>query len=312
MPAFAYSIRFGMLRNQTVTVSGREAGLRLERFLRERFPAVPSRSVRFALAAGAVRVAGAIAQKGRALREGETVSVAALAECQDWLPVPGELPGAAVAYENGHVAVLCKPHDCHTEPQRPNETGTLAGHLLRQYPDVGEISPVPGLTLLTRLDYATSGAVPAALTGSAFAFLRHEREMGNLRKTYLCLVEGEIRSTSTIAFAIEAAGGERVRVCVERDDPDPSRWTVLEPVRVAARRTLARATIARGKRHQIRAHLAAAGHPIVGDRKYSAVPPEGPGRDRLMLHAEEVAFRHPVTGKPLTVRCPAPPEFYVN
>jgi 23S rRNA pseudouridine1911/1915/1917 synthase len=180
------------------------------------------------------------------------------------------------------------------------------------YPAVAEISPVPGLTLLTRLDYATSGAVPAALTAAAYAFLRHEREMGNLRKRYLCLVEGEIRSASTIAFAIEAEGGGTVRVCTGREEPDPGRWTVLEPVRVADGRTLARATIARGKRHQVRAHLAAAGHPIVGDRKYSAVPPEGPGKDRLMLHAEEVVVRHPVTGEPLTVRCPAPPEFCVS
>ena len=301
-----------MLREQTLSVTVREAGVRLDRFLRDRFPELPSRSVRFALESGAVRVDGTVAPKGRALREGDTVSVAAIAEQRDWLPVPGEVPGAAVAHADGHVAVLCKPHDCHTEPQRPNEPGTLSGHLLRLYPAVAEISPVPGLTLLTRLDYATSGAVPAALTADAFRFLRHEREMGNLRKTYLCLVEGEIRSASTIAFAIEAERGETVRVRTERMEPDQNRWTELAPVRTHAGMTLVRATIARGKRHQIRAHLAAAGHPIVGDRKYSAVPSAGPGKERLMLHAEEVRFRHPATGEPTTVRCPAPPGFSIS
>ena len=301
-----------MLRGQIVQVPAREAGVRLDRFLRDRFPEVPARSVRFALDAGAVRVDGAISPKGRVLRGGETVTVAALAEKPDWLPVPGELPGAGVAYEDGHVIVLCKPHDAHTEPQRPNEAHTLAGHLLQRHPAVADISPVPGLTLLTRLDYATSGAVPAALTEESFRFLRHEREMGKIRKTYLCLVEGEIRSPSTIAYVIDAEGGETVRVRTERVDPDPRRWTALEPVRSAGGRTVARVTIARGKRHQIRAHLAAAGHPIVGDRKYSAVPPEGPGKVRLMLHAEEVGFRHPATGEPVTVRCPAPPDFPVS
>ena len=301
-----------MLRNQTLAVSPAEAGRRLDRFLRDRFPTVPSRSVRFALEAGAVRVDGGMAAKGRALRPGETVVVAALAEEEDWLPVPSKLPGASVAFEDDQVVVLCKPHDAHTEPQRPNEAGTLAGHLRWLYPVVTEISPVPGLTLLTRLDYATSGAVPAALTPASFAFLRHEREMGKIMKSYLCVVEGEVHSASTIALSIESEGGETVRVRSGVEDPDPRRWTVFEPVRVAGGFTLARATISRGKRHQVRAHLAASGHPIVGDRKYSAVPPQGPGKRRLMLHAVEVAFRHPATGEPLTVTCPPPPEFLVS
>jgi 23S rRNA pseudouridine1911/1915/1917 synthase len=301
-----------MLRGQQLRVSGAEAGRRLDRFLRDRFPEVPAKSVRFALEAGGVRVNGAVASKGASLRAGETVLVETLAERLDWLPEPSDLPGAAVAYADDHVAVLCKPHDAHTEPQRPNEPGTLAGYLRRLYPAVEGISPVPGLTLLTRLDYATSGAVPAALTADAYACLRHEREMGNLRKTYVCLVEGEVESRMTIAFAIEAEGGETVRVRAGRDDPDPRRWTVVEPLRIAGGRTLARATISRGKRHQIRAHLAAAGHPIAGDRRYAAVPAEGPGKHRLMLHAEEVEFRHPARGVPVKIACPAPPEFFVN
>ncbi len=108
--------------------------------------------------------------------------MASLAEEPDWLPVPSDLPGASVAYEDAHVAVLCKPHDVHTEPQRPLEAGTLAGYLRKLHPEVAEISPAPGLTLLTRLDFATSGAVPAALTAQAWTFLRHEREMGRHRE----------------------------------------------------------------------------------------------------------------------------------
>jgi len=300
-----------MLILQSLDVLAAESGARLDRFLRIRFPEVPSRSVRFAVEAGAVRVGGAVSPKGRILREGETVLVAALAEWTDWLPVPSDLAGASVAYEDAHIAVLCKPPDAHTEPQRPLEEGTLAGYLRKIHPVVVQIAAVPGLTLLTRLDFATSGVVPAALTAEALVFLRHEREMGRLVKRYLCLVEGNVPEPITIADAIDSSGGGIVRVRTGSSDPDPSRWTRVEPIRRAGeRRTLVRATISRGKRHQIRAHLAAAGYPIVGDRRYAAVPPEGPGKTRLMLHAEEVTFRHPGTGEPTRVVCPAGPEFF--
>lgn len=299
-----------MLTFQAFEVPPAASGVRLDRFLRDRMPEVPSRSVRFAIEGGAVRIDGVPSPKGRILREGEIVTLATLAEESDWLPVPCDIPGASVAYEDDHIAVLCKPHDVHTEPQRPLEAGTLAGYLRMLHPEVAEIARSPGLTLLTRLDFSTSGAVPAALTKQAWAFLRHEREMGAIRKRYLCLVEGDVPESIPIDYAIDSSGGGIVRVRKKSADPDPCRWTWIEPVGSAGPgRTLVRATISRGKRHQIRAHLAAAGHPIVGDRRYSAVPPEGPGKTRLMLHAEEVTFRHPATGEPLRVICPPGSEF---
>ncbi len=299
-----------MLTFQSVRVPKAASGTRLDRFLRDRFPGVPARSVRFALDAGAVRIEGVVSPKGRLLREGEIVTVASLAEGEDWLPVPSELHGASVVYEDPHIVVLCKPHDAHTEPQRPMESGTLSGHLRMLHPEIAEIAPVPGLTLLTRLDFATSGAVPAALTADAWSFLRHERDRGAIVKRYLCVVEGELSEPVSIDYVIDSVGGDTVRVRKGSKDPDPCRRTLVEPVRrVDAGKTLVRATISRGKRHQIRAHLAASGHPIVGDRKYSAVPGDGPGKVRLMLHAQEVTFRHPATGATMQIVCPPGPEF---
>lgn len=298
-----------MLRNQKLMVERAEAGTRMDRFLRDRFPGIPSRSVKHALESGAVRANGEKCGKGRPVREGEAVLVEALAESEDWLPVSCDIPGASVAHEDGEVIVLCKPHDVHTEPQRPNEDGTLAGFLRKRYPRVSSISPVPGLTLLARLDYATSGAVLAALTRRAFDALRHEREMGRLEKVYLCVVKGVVDSDMSIDWEIDSRGGEAVRVRPDRRETDPRRWTLVEPVRPGSETTLVRARISTGKRHQIRAHLAAAGHPIVGDRRYGAVPEEGPGKSRLMLHSETVIFRHPGSGERVSVTCTAPPGF---
>jgi len=292
-----------------LTVEERESGIRLDRFLRGRLPALPSRSVRFAIEAGEVRVGGEKGRKGRILVKGEQVLVRRIAEGSDWMPEPCDLPGGAVLFADDVVAVLEKPHDVHTEAHRPGERGTLAGYLRYRFPSVEQISSMPGLTLLTRLDYATSGAVPAALTPQALDFFSREREKGGIRKTYYCLVSGRLDGERTLSFRIDAEGGETVRVRTEVRDPDPSRWTTVTPVRREGSVTLLRAEISRGKRHQIRAHLAAAGFPVVGDRRYQAVPPEGAGKTRLMLHAADVSFLHPTSGERMTVVSPLPEEF---
>jgi 23S rRNA pseudouridine1911/1915/1917 synthase len=292
-----------------LTVTESESGTRLDRFLRTRLPGVPSRSVRFAIEAGEVKVDGEKERKGRPLFAGEEVIVRKIAEAEDWLPEPCELPGAAVLFADHVVAVLEKPVDVHTEPHRPGEKGTLAGYLRGKFPFVAEFSGSAGLTLLTRLDYATSGAIPAALTPESLDFLSREREKGEIRKTYYCLVRGHLEKELILSFRIDTGGGKTVRVKTETRDPDPQRWTTVTPVRTKDSVTLVRVEIARGKRHQIRAHLAAAGFPVVGDRRYSAVPPEGPGHGRLMLHAAQVTFLHPVRKKRMTVVSPIPGDF---
>lgn len=298
-----------MKEGVSLTVGGGMDGVRLDRFLRTRMPGLPAKSVRFAIGAGEVFVGGERGSKGRILRAGDAVTVREIAEAEDWLPEPGAVAGAAVLYDDPDVAVLFKPVDVHTEPQRPRETGTLAGVLRFLYPEVVSISKDPGLTLLTRLDYATSGAVPAAVSAEAFALLSREREKGRIEKTYLCLVKGRLEKEMSLSFLLETRGGETVLVRKDRREEDPRYWTSVSPLREAGDRTLVRAVISKGKRHQIRAHLAAAGFPIVGDRRYGAVPPEGPGASRLMLHAEEVRFTHPSTGKTLRVIAPPPAEF---
>ncbi len=298
-----------MQENIALTVEEVGSGTRLDRFLRLRFPWLPGKSIRFAIEAGEVRVDGEKGRKGRLLTTGQEVFVRRIAEAWDWMPEPGDLPGASVLFGDDFVAVLDKPADVHTEPHRPGERGTLAGYLRWRFPLVTELSSLPGLTLLTRLDYATSGAVPAALSSEALNFLSREREKGEIRKAYYCLVSGHLEEEMTLSFRIEAEGGKTVRVRTEARDPDTKRWTTVTPVRWDDSVTLVRAEISRGKRHQIRAHLAAAGYPVVGDRRYSAVPPEGAGSKRLMLHAAEVTFFHPGKGERVTVSSALPEEF---
>jgi 23S rRNA pseudouridine1911/1915/1917 synthase len=284
-------------------------GCRLDRFIRRSIPSAPARSIRFALDAGDDIVGSEAARKGRILRSGQEIKVIRIYESRDWLPVPGDVPGASLLFADGDVAVLSKPTDVHTEPHRPQEQGTLAGYLRWLFPGVSSVTTEPGLTLLTRLDYATSGAVPAALTSHAYEFLLREREQGRIVKTYTCIVSGTLEKAISLDFRLDTNGGEKVTALTSQREPDPRYWTAVTPIRTTGEYTLVKAVISKGKRHQIRAHLAGAGFPIVGDRRYSAVPPEGPGTARLMLHASEIRFAHPGEKGLVSVTSPLPAEF---
>ncbi|MGE5189882.1 MAG: RluA family pseudouridine synthase [Gemmatimonadota bacterium] len=286
--------------------------MRLDRFLRLALPGLPARSAAWAIASGDVRVGGARAAKGRIVREGEEVAIRLIPEQADWLPRPADLPGASVLYEDAGVTVLDKPPGAHSEPHRPGETGTLAGYLLHLHPAVAEFARAPGLSLLSRLDFAVSGAVPAALSAEALRFLVREREEGRMRKIYACLVHGNLDVETTVSTFLETRGGRSVRARADRREPDPRYWTVASPVRRAGATTLVRAAVAKGRRHQVRAHLAAAGFPIVGDALYGAAHgAEGEGGG-LMLHAAEVSFVHPGRRERVTVRSPLPRRFDLN
>ena len=301
-----------MMEGFRLRVDAAGDGARLDRFLRLALPALPPRSVDYAIASGQVSVGGARAAKGRIVRSGEDVAVRSIPEDADWLPEAGELPGASILFEDESVTVLEKPAGVHTEPHRPREPGTLAGYLLHRHPGVASFSRPPGLSLLARLDFAVSGAVPAALSAEALEFLVREREAGRMRKVYACLVAGRVAGETTVSFSIESRGGEKVRVRKDRGEPDPRYWTSVSPIRAAGDLTLVRATIAKGRRHQVRAHLAAAGFPIVGDGLYAPRPIGAPAGGRLMLHAAEVSFLHPARREPVTVVSPLPAGFDIT
>lgn len=299
-----------MMEKVRFVVTASADGSRVDRFLRDVVPGASPKSIRFALeSAGVTLATGLRLRKGDALSKGDEVVVRAIPDEDDWLPVAGPVDGAVVIYEDPHLLVLDKPVRVHTEPQRPLESGTLAGHLRHLHPEVVALNPVPGLTLLSRLDFETSGAVVAALTAEGFARLSKRRAEGMMTKHYLCLVDGVVDGDRIVRHPISTEGGEMVRVRTDREEGDPSFWTGFRPLEGRDGATLLLAEISQGKRHQIRAHLASIGHPIVGDPLYGRHSGGGAGAGRMFLHAWKVIFEHPVTGEKIEVESPPPPEF---
>ena len=133
---------------------------------------------------------------------------------------------------------------------------------------------------MNRLDLPTSGLVIAALSSDAAQEFRILEDAGQVRKEYAVLVHGRVEAPTVLRRALDTADRKKVRA-LGGDSPDPLRWTEIEPVAYdpLLDRTRLRAVIHKGARHQIRAHLAMHGHPIVGDALYGSGD-----EDRLHLH----------------------------
>ena len=162
----------------------------------------------------------------------------------------------------------------------------------------------PGIRLVHRLDRDTSGVVVFALTAQAQADLNLQFEERRTQKRYVARVAGhpqDARGRIDLPLIVDWPNRPRQKVCHDTGRPARTDWRVLGLEGADARVALVPHT---GRTHQLRVHMQALGHPILGDTLYAS----GAALDwpRLMLHAEELRLRHPETGAALTFRAPVP------
>jgi 23S rRNA pseudouridine1911/1915/1917 synthase len=249
---------------------------------------------------GRVRVDGEARPKRHGLRGGEAIEVAEAVAT----PV-AEAPEArfAIAWEDEHLLVVDKPAGVVVHPARGHEAGTLAQALARHGAAGGEPGR-PGI--VHRLDRDTSGLLVVARSEPVHAALKAALKARRIVREYLALVEGR---PSARTGTIEAPLGRdrRVRTRISTDTAE-GRPAVTHFATEAALDgfTLLRVRLETGRTHQIRAHFHAIGHPVAGDPEYGRAGRLG--LERQFLHAERLAFRHPVTGERVDVRSPLPED----
>lgn len=276
------------------------AGSRLDKTIAELLPELSRARVKRAIDMGAVRVNGRRAPKGTAVSVGDRVRID-VSEVTEVAAVA--TPGAAlrVVFENDQIAVIDKPAGQPTAPLRPGESGTLVNAVLGRYPDlvprddghIGHSIREPGI--IHRLDTETSGAIVVALKAGSFETLKLALKEGRIEKRYLlvCTEEG-LPEEGTIEFPLanHPKDQRRIYACIHprdvmRYEPRPA----VTRYRVVQRRgpwALVETSVSKALRHQIRAHFAAAGHPLAGDELYGGPVVRELGRHAL--HASRVAY----------------------
>jgi 23S rRNA pseudouridine955/2504/2580 synthase len=165
------------------------------------------------------------------------------------------------------------------------------------------------LELAHRLDRDTSGLLLIAKKRSALVELHRMLREGEVRKIYLAVVKGAVaQKTLELRESLHkyvTASGER-RVSVREGGMEAV--TKVKRLRTGAEHSLLEVELLTGRTHQIRVHLAHAGHPIIGDDKYGDFALNKALKTRLLLHAASLSFRHPLTGESVKLESPAPAE----
>jgi 23S rRNA pseudouridine1911/1915/1917 synthase len=266
---------------------------------------VPRADVQRAIAAGAVSVDGVARPKSHRLRGGERILVD--------MPAPeGPIPeagGVPVRYEDEHLMVVAKPPGMVTHPTAARRHGTLVNRLLGMGVPLSSAGGADRPGIVHRLDAGTSGLLLVAKddrTHRALSDLLSARRVG---RRYLALARGEVSDPS---FTVEAPVLRiRGRMAVRRPTGRKAETTFRVIERLPrGDATLLEARPRTGRTHQIRVHLAAIGHPILGDAAYGGGGPEARrlGLDRPFLHAAGLSLDHPATGRRIEIEEPLPED----
>ena len=246
---------------------------------------------------------GGQAAKSHRLTGGERIELELPEETAGEL-VPEDVP-LRIAYEDEHLLVVDKPAGVVVHPAPGHASGTLV-HGLAGLLGGGDAPDRPGI--VHRLDRDTSGLMVVARTEDSYRGLRNLVRRRALERRYKALVRGRPRSWSG---RIEAPLGrdrrDPTRMSLDTDTPRDA-VTHFEVERLVDGHALLDVRLETGRTHQIRIHLAAIGLPVIGDPVYG-VP--DPGLRRQFLHAWRLAFPHPLTGEPVEVESPLPPELQV-
>ena len=217
------------------------------------------------------------------------------------VPVPMDL---SVVFEDEHVLVIDKPAGMPVHPSQGHHENTLANALAYRFASRGEHFV---FRAVNRLDRDTTGLLLIAKHKISGAFLSAMTAKKEIRREYLAIVAGKPEESGTIDLPIARKDGSTIERCIDMDHGEHAvtHYRCLD-YRDDLGCSLVRLRLETGRTHQIRVHMKAIGHPLLGDFLYN---PDYRFIGRQALHSYTVAFRHPITGEAMEFTAPMPEDF---
>jgi 23S rRNA pseudouridine1911/1915/1917 synthase len=327
-----------MTDERTIDVPAEAARQRLDQFLATHLEGVSRSRVQLLMEQGDVLVDGVHEKASLKLHGGERITVTGEPHPAPLRAIAEEIP-LDVVWEDADLAVVNKPagmmvHAGSGQTEDARNRGTLVNALLFRFKKLsstgGELRP----GIVHRLDKQTSGLIVVAKNDRAHAALGASFASHSIKKTYIALVQGEVRSErGTINAAISRDPVRRIRMTARPQEDARQAVSHYEVVQRIASRfgkfTLVKVRIETGRTHQIRVHMSSIGHPVVGDTVYGGASqltdqvasqaavsraarrnaePQKLKLGRNFLHAARLEFAHPRTGKMLELEAPLPRE----
>ena len=289
------------------------AGQRFDQILPRLFHGYSRAHLAAEIKAGRIRLDGREVQPRTLVRGGESVEWQRVE--RSVLDDPAEDITLAIVHEDADLMVIDKPAGLVVHPGAGNRAGTLLNALLHKDPGLAR---VPRAGIVHRLDKDTSGLMVVARSLPAQTALVAMLAARDIHRRYAAIVNGVPVAGGTVDAPLDRHPADRLRRAVrEGGRPAVTHYRVREKFRAHA---LLQCELESGRTHQIRVHMAHAGWPLVGDPLYGrglrlprgATPRLAEalrGFRRQALHAERLAFAHPVTGKELEFDAPPPQDF---
>ncbi len=291
-----------------------DAGTRLDQFLVRQLPELSRTHVQSLIREGQVELAGqGVARKaGLRLRGNERLRVAVGARPP--LRAEPEAIPLDILYEDEDFVAVNKPAGIPVHLGAGVKRGTIVNALLHHFQQLSTLGGPLRPGIVHRLDKNTSGVLLVGKNDFAHRRLAEQFERRTLEKHYLALVHGRLpRAQDRIRLRIARDLRRRTRMTTRRGVGREA-VTDYRVVRELGEFTLVAATLHTGRTHQLRVHLSALGHPVVGDTLYGAPRRlrlgnrTRPTLNRNFLHAERIRLLHPRTNEPLEISAPLPAE----